>query len=286
MDHKRQIIAVGARFVATILLALAAACGGRPSPSAPNPTPDPEPLVGFTLTGDPGSGQGATWTYRALAAGTAFDLQGILLRPQGTGPFPAVIISHGAGGNALGYSRAIARTMVGWGLVCIATNYTHAGNAPIGSPGTANDAGASAANVLRARRLVEILGALGYVDTSRLALHGHSMGAFVTAATAAAHPDLFRAASHTAGGVRPDAFPGPAPSESQVSSIRTPYQMHHGDRDFVVPLISAQLFAAALAGRAVEYELLVYPGADHDDVSMSAAVLDRVREWYRRYGVL
>jgi dienelactone hydrolase len=270
--------------LAVFLLFAVVGCGANSSPTAPSP-PTPDPLAGFTPSGDPSSANGATWTYRQQVDGVSYDLQGILLKPQGSGPFPAVIISHGAGGNAGGYGRAIARVMVQWGLVCIATNYTHAGNVPIGSPGTSNDGGASVANVQRARRLVGILGGLGYVDLSRVALHGHSMGAFVTAATAGAHPDLFRAASHTAGGIRPDFVSAPAPTEAQVASIRAPYQMHHGDRDFVVLLLADQLLDAVLTARAVDHELVLYPGADHDDVSLSLTMLDRVRAWYGAKGM-
>jgi dienelactone hydrolase len=276
---------MGTRSLVAVLLSLAiVACGGNSSPTAP-PPPASDPLAGFALSGDPSSANGATWTYRQQVDGVSYDLQGILLKPQGPGPFPAVIISHGAGGNAGGYGRAIARVMVQWGLVCIATNYTHAGNVPLGSPGTSNDAGASVANVQRARRLVGILGGLGYVDISRVGLHGHSMGAFVTSATAGAHPDLFRAASHTAGGIRPDFVSAPAPTESQIAGIRAPYQMHHGDRDFVVLLLADQLLDAVLTARGVDHELVVYPGADHDDVSLSPTMLDRVRGWYAAKGM-
>lgn len=262
-----------------VAMAAAPACGGA-SPTAPAVV---DPLAGFTITGDPASTTGASWTYRARFSGVDFDLQGILLRPSDPGTYPAVIISHGAGGNASGYSRAIARVMVGWGLVCIATSYTHAGGAPAGLP--SGEAGASTANVQRARVLVEILRGLGYVDLNRVALHGHSMGAFVTAAVAGAHPDLFRAASHTAGGMAPDVVAGVAPKESQIADIRAPYQMHHGDRDVVVPLAADQLFASALRARGVTHELVVYPGADHDDVSMNPVVLDRIRAWYRANGI-
>lgn len=268
------------------VLAGALACGGNDgSPTAPTP-PSGSQLAGFTLTGDPASASGARWTYQATVAGVPYDLQGILLKPAGSGSFPAVIISHGGTGNATGYSLLIARTMVSWGLVCIATNYTHSSGVPIGAPGTSADPGASAANVLRARRLVEILRSVGYVDMTRVALHGHSLGAFVTSAVAAAHPDLFRAASHTAGGIRPDFLDAPAPTESQIATIRAPYQIHHGSEDFVVPLLADQLLAAALAARGVDHELLVYPGVDHVEVAVSTAVLDRIREWYRSKGVL
>jgi len=271
--------------LAVFLLFAVVGCGANSSPTAP-PPPTPDPLAGFTLSGDPSSANGATWTYRQQVEGVSYDLQGILLKPQGPGPFPAVIISHGAGGNAGGYGRAIARVMVEWGLVCIATNYTHAGGVAIGAPGTSNDAGASTANVQRARRMVGILGGLGYVDVSRIALHGHSMGAFVTAATAGAFPDLFRAATHTAGGIRPDFVSAPAPTESQVASIRAPYQMHHGDRDFVVLLLADQLMDAVLTARGVDHELVIYPGADHDDVSQNPTMLARVRAWYQAKGLL
>ena len=271
--------------LAVFLLFAVVGCGANSSPTAP-PPPTPDPLAGFTLSGDPSSANGATWTYRQQVEGVSYDLQGILLKPQGPGPFPAVIISHGAGGNAGGYGRAIARVMVDWGLVCIATNYTHAGGVAIGAPGTSNDAGASTANVQRARRMVGILGGLGYVDVSRIALHGHSMGAFVTAATAGAFPDLFRAATHTAGGIRPDFVSAPAPTESQVAGIRAPYQMHHGDRDFVVLLLADQLMDAVLTARGVDHELVIYPGADHDDVSQNPTMLARVRAWYQAKGLL
>ena len=266
-----------------VVLSAPVACGG--SPSAPTPAATAT-LAGFVVAGDPVSGGGATWTYRGTRAGVTYDLQGVLLKPAGPGPFPAVIISHGAGGNAGGYSRTLAQVMVSWGLVAIATNYTHADGVPIGLPGTSSDPGASAPNVLRARQVFEILKALGYVDLGRLALHGHSMGAFVTAATAGAYPDLFRAASHTAGGIAPELIAGLAPSEAQIAGLRVPYQMHHGDRDFVVPLLADELFAAAIRARGVVHELVVYAGAGHDDVRLNPVVLDRIREWYRGKGVL
>src|SRR5216683_1403033 len=119
----------------------------------------------FQLSGDPESFSGATWTYKATTDGVMYDLQGILWKPRGQGPFPAVIISHGLDNNAgNGGVPGTAREMVTWGLVCIATNYTHSAGVPIGSPGTAAEPGASQANILRAHKLLDILLGLGYVD--------------------------------------------------------------------------------------------------------------------------
>ena len=233
------------------------------------------------LQGDPESAQGATWTYTGTIGGVTFDLQGILLKPAGPGPFGAVIISHGAGGNASALPRALAIEMRRWGLVGIATNYTHSAGVPIGAPGTANDPGASDANVQRAHAVREILRTLAYVDQSRVAAHGHSMGAFVTTALLAAYPNDVRVASHTAGGVRPANFiAGPAPTEAQARMIRTPYQLHHGDQDMVVSITQDQRLDAILQANPVAHELYVYAGADHDDVSQNPTVLSRIRSWY------
>ena len=277
-----------ARFGVVFLATLAStACGGdSSSPSTPLPAPPPGDAQ-FALQGDAESPQGATWTYRGTFAGVAVDLQGILLKPRGGGIFPAVILSHGAGGNANNYARGVATEMVQWGLVCIATNYTHAGGVPLGAPGTASQPGASDANVLRGRVTYDVLRRLGYVDMSRIAAHGHSMGAFLTAALVAARPQDFRAASHTAGGVRTGgSTEAAAPTETQVRAIRSPYQMHHGDADRVVPLAMDQRLVAILQGLGVTAELHVYSGADHDDVSRDGEVMARIRAWYVAHRVL
>ena len=272
------------RRLAITAAAIAAACGDS-SPSAPSVSESERVLAHLAISGSPEAATGATWTYRDTVDGVVYDLSGVLLKPTGAGPFPAIIVSHGFGGSATNYARNVGTTMVRWGAVVIATNYTHAGSGPVGAPGGVTELGASAANVQRARRLAEVLRALGYVDMTRLAAHGHSMGAFVTTALAATHPTLLRAASHTAGGVRSDATTGPAPSESQGSAIRTPYQAHHGDRDGVVALTADQRLSSVLTAAGTIHELHIYPGADHDDVAFNAIVLERVRAWYARHGL-
>jgi dienelactone hydrolase len=281
------------RLAAALLLVLAsAACGGR-SPASPSPTPSPAPAPApapasaeLTVAGDPESAAGATWTLRGDVDGAFVDLQGLLLKPQGAGPFPAVVLSHGNGGRAATFGSTVGREMRGWGLVCVATNYTHAGGVPIGAPGTAAEPGASAANVARAHATLHVLARLGYVDLRRVAAHGHSMGAFVTTAFAAAYPDEIRAASHTAGGARPERIQiiGAAPSDTIVASMRTPYQWHHGAADPVVPLAMDQLLDVALDLSGAPHEGHVYPGEDHD-IAQHPEVLARVRAWYAAHGL-
>lgn len=247
-------------------------------------------MPGFSLTGDATSPNGATWSYVATVGGVAYDLTGRLYKPTtppggGHSLYPAVIISHGFGGNANGYSASIAAVMRTWGLVCIMTNLTHAANVPLGAPGLATERGASAANVLRNRKCVDLLQGLGYVDMQRLAAHGHSMGAFATGALIGTHPDLFRVATHSAGGMSTQPLAA-ATTLAQAQGIQVPYQLHHGDADTTVPLAMDQALAAQLAANPTVHQLLVYPGYTHAQIAHDAVMLATVRAWYTQYGLL
>lgn len=242
--------------------------------------------TGFVIQGNPESSTGATWTFRGAVDGVTYDLSGILYKPSGSGPFPAVVLSHGSDGSAAFLAALVAPTMVQWGLVCIGVNYTHATGVPLGSPGASTDIGASTANVLRAHMTHELLRRLSYVDMSRVAHHGHSLGAYVGVAAIAAYPSDYRVASHTGGGVRP-AFivAGPAPTVAEGAEIRVPYQAHHGDADTEVPLSYDQRLDSILTATNVDHQLVVYPGADHLAVRASAATLSLIHDWYAAHGM-
>lgn len=279
MRHHLAVIAAAA--IAATLASLAS-CGANTNSGSTGATAD----TGFVITGDPESPGGATWSFRGVVDGTTYDLTGVLLKPVGAGPFPAVILSHGSEGSAALLASLLAPTMVRWGLVCIGTNYTHSTGVPIGAPGDASEPGASQANVLRAHMTYELLGRLGYVDMSRVALHGHSEGAYVDVVLAGAYPNDFRAASQTGGGVRP-AFivAGPAPTVLEAGTIRVPYQMHHGELDTTVPLSYDQRFDSLLTATDVEHQLYLYPGEDHLQVRTDPTMLARVQAWYAAHGM-
>jgi dienelactone hydrolase len=124
------------------------------------------------------------------------------------------------------------------------------------------DTGASDANVLRAHKARNLLGCLASVDMQRLAAHGHSMGAFVTGQLLGSYPEAFRAASHSAGGASAN---GPNATRSAVAaSIRTPYQLHHGDADTVVNIALDQELDRILTVSRILQPLApgVTPGAE------------------------
>ena len=267
------------------LLAGTTAChhGGSGTSRSARPSSPPGPAL--TITGDPESAAGATWTLTGTLDRRSIHTQGILLKPRGRGPFPAVVLSHPAGSTAQAYGRALGAVMREWGLVCIATNYTHARGELLGTPGTLLEQGASPANVFRAHAAVTVLARLGYVDRQRVAAHGHSMGAFVTTAFVAAYPDEVRVASHTAGGVLLDALHVegiPAPSVAQARRIQTPYQWHHGLLDFAVPFLLDRRFDAVLNA---PHDGHLYPRLTHAAVAEDREVLSRIRSWYAAHGL-
>jgi dienelactone hydrolase len=277
------------------VLFLLTGCGAGGAPEADGPETDPatakesSPLSvpqancsKFMLNGNPTSATGATWTYDSVDQGVHYVLKGILFKPTtGGAPLPAVVISHGKGGSARGYSANVAKSMVGWGLVAIGTTYTHGSDAAGTLP--AGGEGATPENVLRARKARDLLFCLGYVDFSRVAAHGHSMGGFVTGQLLGTTPEDFRAASYTAGGVGM----GPPPTlQAAAEQITTPFQLHHGDADTVVDLSLSQTMKSILAANGTPHELHIYPGYTHSAIPFDATMLTRVRAWYRQHGVI
>jgi dienelactone hydrolase len=270
----RHVLALAA----VLCLAAARAATAAPSPFRANCT-------ALAVVGDPRSTQGARWTYASVDDGIAYALEGAVFVPTTPGPFPGVVVSHGKSGSPYGYSSTVGRIMRGWGLVAIATMYSHApdaddaGNLPDGGDG------ASAANVLRARKARGLLSCFRGVDPARLAAHGNSMGAFVTGQLLGTYPQDFRAASQTSGGVAD----GPNATQADAAEqIVTPFQIHHSEADTTVPIAFADRLVSILAGNQVTYDYRVaeYPGYSHGQMGQDPAMLERVREWYQEHGVL
>src|SRR5262245_25802264 len=99
VEARQYQLLIARRILVAVLASITGACSHQPAAVDPNTNP-PE----FRVQGDPESASGATWTYRGRENGVDYDLTGILFKPRGSGRFPAVILSHGAGGNVSAYS--------------------------------------------------------------------------------------------------------------------------------------------------------------------------------------
>ncbi|MFN0244506.1 MAG: alpha/beta hydrolase family protein [Planctomycetota bacterium] len=226
---------------------------------------------------------GNQFTYTDAAR----TVTGIFVKPAGNGPFPAAIISHGQGGSAVGYSLAKAQEFLAWGMVSIAPNYTHVQ----GGDSTPAGSGMNAENVARGSACRNILASLAYVDQERVALWGHSKGAFVTIGLASALPSRIRAAGMSAGGVIDDAagVDQATPTEGEASGTRAPFLMFHGEGDSTVPAARSAQFQALLDTLRVPNQHIVYATAQHNlhqVPSFNADMLANFHAWLTTHGVL
>ncbi len=285
--------------LAALLLAplatLHAAAEPDPLPATPRPR-----IENLRLNGE-------QWTCSADGK----PLTGVLLRPEGRGPFPAIILSHGLGGSAQGIALSKGRELVKWGFVCIATDYTHAGqggwrgggDASRQRPGLAggpdgvrrgvtevdfSQAGARPENIRRALACLEILCQQKDVEVRHIAAYGHSMGAFVTMALAAAAADRLAAAAITSGGVKIAAgSTAAAPTTNVAGVVRVPFLILQGAQDKTVPPESSALFKQVLDQNKVPNERHVFEGVGHNVPTERAAEVNRLmREWFTCHGLL
>ena len=234
--------------------------------------------------------QGTNWTCEVGGE----TVSGILLKPEGKGPFPALLISHGKGGSVRGFTQQKASQFVKEGFVCIGCNYTHAGEpgqrpgpGPAGQPGrgrSSPDDGASAKNIARAVACLDILESLPEVDAKRIYGYGHSMGGFVTIGLAAEHPDRLKAAIVTGSGIAPqNGFP--APSREKATSIKTPFLMVHGDADTTVRPEQSAALKEVLDSKSIPNERHVLAGASHNlDRDRPDEVFKLAKDWLKRHG--
>jgi len=217
-------------------------------------------------------------------------MDGILLKPEGKGPFPAILISHGLGGSAESFGMEKAREFVKWGMVCIAPNYTHSihsinqqKNLPTKSQ---TNYGASEENLQRAKICIEILRNMSEVDPQRIVAYGHSMGGFVTIALSASIPDVLKAAVITGSGIAPKSG-FPAPSIEIAEKIRVPFLIIHGTNDSVVRPEQSALLKEVLDRNNIPNEYILFEGERHNiDKSKKEEVFHLIYQWFIKNGVL
>lgn len=229
-------------------------------------------------------------TYRS----DDLTVSGVLLRPRGRGPFPAVVLNHGyiepsvyVTGQGLAREQdALARA----GFVVLHTDYRgHAASDPVRPLERETRLGYTRDAV----NAVAALQSLPYVDGSRVAMLGRSMGGGVTMNALVTQPGLVRAAvvyasvssrfldnveQFTRPG-RPEAVtalhdrfgtPARAPQAYRELSARTyfdrvtePVLAHHGTVDGTCPPSWARDTQRLMRRAGVDARLRWWPGEDH-----------------------
>ncbi len=237
--------------------------------------------------------------FNVTFSGTSFTytdarrtVAGIFVKPAGGGPFPAVVINHGTGGTATGFSLQRANEMSPWGLACIGATLTH-------SQGETEDLatwGFSPENTARIQACQAVLSTRADVDLNRCAMWGHSRGAFAATGAAALMKVPLKALGVSAGGILEDGSPETTyPTVSDVLPLRAPAILFHGAGDTVVPPENSLRLQNRLTSQGVENERVVFDTAGlstgarhnlHQTPAINSDMLARWRAWLVSRGVL
>jgi dienelactone hydrolase len=131
-------------------------------------------LVGALAAGDEGS---AEVVHFPTASGrpNPLDLSGYLRRPNGEGPFPAVVLLHGCGGHAGGVDRNWGALVQSWGYVSLTLDSF----APRGIQ-TSCHSGPPAGRNFDLYGALQSLSDRSFVDSGNVALMGFSEGGLIT----------------------------------------------------------------------------------------------------------
>ena len=195
-------------------------------------------------------------------------IKGILLKPAGKGPFPAVVVNHGGGGSARAFGLPNGIILAKAGYVAIACDYTHSiyKRAKVDPANTTpNTVWNNAENRRRALACIEILQSLPEVDQRKIAMYGNSMGAMLTIVMCQ-ETDKIKAAAITAGGVGGGVR---APVEG-VARIKIPFMILHGEQDALVPPEHPRTLKELLDKQGTVAELKMFPGVGHDLVRVKS----------------
>lgn len=260
--------------------------------SVPSPAGPPAPGQ-WVRTQPPKGASPATGEWIAVGAPGGKTILARVLRPEGAGPFPAVVLLHSQTGFSNAYvtlGEEIARagyvTVVGcW----FAGNYdgTTTADPPPPLPladgiecpdGPPIKTIASPAAVEDITALITATKTLSGVRSDRVGLVGNSRGSIVAVLTAAAKGNALQAVV-AIGGAPPG---GPLIAQG----ITAPLLLIQGSNDSVVPVINAQMLEQALTAMGRKVQSRYYEGHGHGilfDTPQHADAMQRTIDFLRTH---
>ncbi len=195
-------------------------------------------------------------------------LHGTLYRPEGDGPFPAVVALHDCGG--LAHRPATQSQLYGeWANLLVARGFVVLFPDSFGSRGLGSQCRVHERKVRASRERVADANAArrwlqgqSYVRADHISLMGWSNGGVATLwavrPTAAPHDGSadFRSAVAL--------YPGCRRSHDTAWSARVPTLILIGSADDWTPASICQQMVAGAHGRSARVQIIVYPGAPHE----------------------
>jgi len=202
--------------------------------------------------------------------GTNAALSAELLFPQGAGPFPAVVLAHGCGGN-----RAVEPA---WGAFLRQAGYATFNIDSFRGRGI-NEVCSQPGALTPLQRVPDAYGALRLlathpkVDPKRVALMGFSHGGILTMfASTAWAKETFAPAGQPSFRAFFPFYPYCNPVFPERDRVSAPVRIHSGEKDDWTPAKPCADLAASLKASGYDVAISVYPDAHHS--------FDQAREFF------
>jgi dienelactone hydrolase len=181
-------------------------------------------------------------------------VQAYLSKPEGDGPFPAIVYLHGCGGLSRSTREAIAALMTAWGYVTLAVDSfsTRGLNSSCDNLISGREGDALAA--------LHHLSVQKFVDPRRIAVVGSSQGAIVALQLASDRPNFFAIPDDLKFKAVVAYYP-----ECSIATERLtlPTIILIGELDDWTPAKDCERWMERRAGKGASVRLVVYPGAYH-----------------------
>jgi len=186
---------------------------------------------------------------------TSETIEGYLSKPQGNGPFPAIVYLHGCAGLSENTRKRVAELMTSWGYVSLAVD------------SFATRGIKQACDQSMPPRQGDALGALSYlssfafVDPHRIAVVGSSQGGIAALQLASSHQvDIFDVPEDQKFKAAVAYYPLCSVAADELS---IPTLIMIGEFDDWTPAKYCDMWMRTRSGRGAPAKLIVYPGAYH-----------------------
>jgi len=182
-------------------------------------------------------------------------IEGYLSKPDGSGPFPAVVYLHGCDGLSANARNIAAEVITGWGYVSLAVDSfaTRGIKAACDQPMPDRQADALGALLY--------LSKLAFVDPKRIAVLGSSQGGIVALQLASTHPvGLFAIPDELKFKDAVAYYPLCSVATDQLT---IPTIILIGELDDWTPAKDCERLMERRAGKGAPVKLVIYPGAYH-----------------------
>jgi dienelactone hydrolase len=181
-------------------------------------------------------------------------IEAYLSKPEGNGPFPAVVYLHGCGGLSRSTRNGVAELMTGWGYVTLAVD-------SFATRGLKH----SCDNLMSVREgdalaALRHLSAQSFVDPQRIAVVGSSQGAIVALQLVSTRPNFFAVPDDLKFKAVVAYYPECTFATEQLT---LPTIILIGELDDWTPARDCERWMERRAGKGAPVKLVVYPGAYH-----------------------